>query len=162
MSSSSGSSSSSSTSSVALQSSASSSAACRRGVTLRRSAQTRMYVNGVDSFRFQVLAHEACGMPAAIFRFLRYPYDAVTETQKDEFDGVCSAPDLEEFPENEPQANAVPPYFRRDQIDLLLRSQHDADEAWTLIQEDVRILVETLQLQDTLAVQEEVRFEVGE
>ena len=127
-------------------SSSSSSDPGRRGVSLRRAAQTRFVANGVDGFRFTVEAHSPAHMPAEIFLYVRRPLDPRTGEEADEFTSVCSAPDLEEYPATAPTGN--PPFFRLATIDLVVRSQHEADEAWAVIRRDVGVLVETLDLGD--------------
>lgn len=137
-------------------SSSTSSGTPRRGVRLRREAQTRYVVNAVDGFRFTVTAYDAYDMPNEIFLYLRRPYNPTTGEEADEFTSVCSMPDLEEYPAGAPAG--VPPFFRLATIDLVFRSQALADEAWELIKREVEVLVETLRLADQLAVTEDVQI----
>lgn len=133
---------------------------CRLGISLRRSPQEEFQANRIDGFRFTVEAVDACKMPAAIFRFLRRPYNPLTQESADEFDGVCSSVDLEEYPEGAP--TGIPPFFRLAQIDLVFRSRAAADDAWRVIQADVVHLVNSLRAQQRLAAAEEVRIEIAE
>jgi len=128
-----------------------------RGVYLRRLVQTRFQTNVIDGFRFRVEAHDANLMPKAIFRYLRRQADADGNTV-DEFDGVCSPPDLEEFGEGEPVAGAAPPFLRLDYVDVVFRSQSQADDAWKVIVEDVTALVETLNVMDNIVEAQDLKI----
>lgn len=137
-------------------SSTSSSATPRRGIKLRRAAQTRFVANAVDGFRFTVTAHTAVDMPEEIFLYLRRPYNPATAEEADEFTSVCSAPDLEEYPVGEPIG--TPAFFRLAEIDLVFRSQAEANDAWELIKREVEVLVNTLNLNDELTVEDDVQI----
>ena len=100
------------------------------GIRLKKYVQTKYVVNNVDGFRMKIDAYDANNMSAAIFRYLRTPFSATTGTYSDEFDGVCSPSDLEEFPDGSPTPNANPAWFRKDTIDLVFRSQTTANETW--------------------------------
>ncbi len=127
-----------------------------RGLYLRRLVQERFQTNVIDGFRFKVEAHDANLMPTAVFRYLRRQSDSEGNTA-DEFDGVCSPPDLEEFGEGEPVAGASPPYLRLDYVDLVFRSQSQADEAWAVIVEEVKALVDTLNVMDTIVEAQDLK-----
>jgi hypothetical protein len=133
-------------------SSLSSSESPRRKVDLTRRAQTRFVANAVDGFRFTVAAENAVLMPAEIFRYIRRPYNPATGAEADEFDGVCSVPDLEELPVGAPTGS--PQFFRLAELDLVFRSMTEADEAWDVIRADVGTLVRTLNLADELGAAE--------
>lgn len=115
-----------------------------------------MVINVVDGFRFRVEAYGGHLMPNHIFRYLRRPLNPDTGTRIDELDGVCSPPDLEEFGEDAPLPDVVPPFLRLDFVDVLLRSQHEADEAWRVILEDVHSLVDTLNIMDNIVPAEDI------
>jgi hypothetical protein len=145
-------------SSSSLPSSVSSASSCTRGVKLRRFAQERYVANAVDGFRFQVVAYAECGMPKDIFLYLRKPYDPTTGADRDEFQGVASPSDLEEYPAGAPIVGSQPPWWRSHTVDLVFRSQSLAEEAWTALLEEVGILVDTLDLMDELTVIADVAF----
>lgn len=147
--------SSSSSSSSPSSSSEASVESARRTIRLRRAAQTRFVLNAVDGFRFTVTAHSANDMPNEIFLYIRRPADAGSG-EVDEFTCICSAPDLEEYPTEGP--TGLPPFFRLAEIDLVFRSQSLADEAWTVIKRDVEVLVHTLNLNDELAVTDDIEI----
>lgn len=118
------------------------------GVHLQREVQERFQTNVVDGFRWKVTAVGATGMTDHIFRYIRRPLDVAAGTVVDEFDGVCSPPDLEEFGENNPIPDREPKFLRLNYIDLVFRSQHEAEEAWTAVVEDVSSLVATLKIME--------------
>lgn len=118
------------------------------GIYLQREVQERFQVNVIDGFRWKVTAVGAAGMTDHIFRYIRRPLDVAAGTTVDEFDGVCSPPDLEEFGENNPVPDVEPKFLRLNYVDLVFRSQHEADEAWTALVEDVTSLVETLKVME--------------
>lgn len=138
-------------------SSQSSSLAPGRSITLRRRAQTRFVANAVDGFRFTVEAHSARNMPAEVFLYLRRSADPTTGAAADEFSNVCSAPDLAEYPTGGP--TGTPPFFRAATVDLVFRSQAEAEEAWEVLQREVRVLVDTLDKGDALGAAEDVEIE---
>ena len=124
------------------------------GIKLKKLVQTKFTTNNVDGFRMRIEAYSANLMSNSIFRYIRGPVNSQA-IQIDEFDGVCSPSDLEEFNQDSPAQGANPAWFRKNYVDLVFRSQHAAKDAWNLIVSDVRILVSTLDIMDTI-VQEEV------
>jgi hypothetical protein len=102
----------------------------------------------------RIEAYSANLMSNSIFRYIRGPVNSQS-IQIDEFDGVCSPSDLEEFNQDAPAQGANPAWFRKNYVDLVFRSQHAAKDAWNLIVSDVKILVSTLDIMDTI-VQEEI------
>jgi len=63
---------------------------------------------------------------------------------------VCSAVDIEEYPEDEPLANSRPQWFRLDYVDVLLRSREEVREFINSVLEDVQILKNTLDITEDL------------
>lgn len=118
------------------------------GIKLVKYMQTRFVINNVSGFRMMVEATDASGLSNSIFRYIRGPISAGTGTYRDEFDGVCSPADLEEFNEGAPEVGSNPEWFRKDYIDLVFRSQTTAEESWKLIVKDVTILITTLDLME--------------
>ena len=121
------------------------------GIRLRKQVQTKYVINNVDGFRMKIDAYDANNMSGAIFRYLRTPFSAASGTYTDEFDGICSPSDLEEFPEGAPVPSSNPAWFRKDSVDLVFRSQTTANETWDKIVSDVDILVKTLDTMDVIA-----------
>ena len=150
---------SSSSSSLSIQSSITTPAGVTHstGVRLKRFAQRRYTINGVDGFRFKVMAYDAYNMPNHIFRYLRKPAQPAG-MEEDVFNGVCSSVDLSEYAQDEPTAGQVPKFFRDHVVDLVFRSVHEADTAWEVIQQSVATLVNTLVFMEDLAEEEEITF----
>lgn len=147
---------SSSSSSSSNGSEPSSSSDRTRGVTLRKASVSRYTTSKVDGFRFRVEAVDPVDMPADIFLYLRRPLDPATGADADEFSNVCSPADLEEYPVGSP--TGTPPFFRAAEVDLVFRSQSQAEEAWESIRAEVAVLVDTLNLMDGLENAEEIRI----
>jgi hypothetical protein len=132
----------------------------KHGIKLKRYIQTKYVINNIDGFRMKVEALDANGMSNAIFRYLRGPLSASTGAYQDDFDGICSPSDLEEFYENAPEPGANPAWFRKTYVDLVFRSQATANEAWEMMLSDVKILVKTM---DTMEViQPEITVSIGD
>ena len=129
------------------------------GIRLKKYVQTKYVINNVDGYRMVVEAYDSNNMSNAIFRYIRGPFSAATGTYSDEFDGVCSPSDLEEFPENSPTPNSNPAWFRKGSIDLVFRSQTTANDTWDKIVSDVEILVKTLDIMDV--IQPEITVSIG-
>jgi hypothetical protein len=92
----------------------------------------------------QVAAVEACSMPLEIFRHYRYPSDIVTGETINEFNGICSWPDLLELPVDDPDATSNPQAFRQSTIDVLLPSVQAAKEMWDIVLSEVDELITTI------------------
>lgn len=122
-----------------------------RGVRLRVLEQTRYQAGVVDGFRIRIEAHGGYLMPNAIFRYIRRPLNPDDGTKADEFDGVCSSVDLEEFGEGAPIPDAAPPFLRLDYMDVVVRSRVEAQEAVNAVVAEVGSLVDSLNAQDVLA-----------
>lgn len=130
------------------------------GVRLKKFVQERYVINNVDGYRMKVEAYDANHMSSSIFRYIRGPFSQTIGAYSEEFDGICSPADLEEFPVDTPTLNANPAWFRKDYIDLVFRSQATAEEAWGRIVKDVTTLVASLDLMDTIV--EEKIVEIGD
>jgi hypothetical protein len=124
----------------------------RRRIKLQPYFQKHFVANRTDGFRLRLVAETACQMPTAIFRYLRHPPDAQGGVY-DEFTGICSSPDLEEFPVDEPDPAANPPVFRSNEIDLIFESQQRAEESLALMLTEIAALKETLDAMDVLEAQ---------
>lgn len=136
-----------------------------RGVRLYVQMQDDLQQGVVDGFRFTITAVDAVLMPNEIFRYMTAPVGVspVSGTTLPIgvqagpyasgvgiFDGVCSPPDLEEFPVGVPDVSGVPPYFRLAVVDLLLRSRAEAVEAFRAIEDDVNRLIRSMNSNDVL------------
>lgn len=142
----------SSSSSISNSNSGSSESApsVKHGIKLKKFVQTSYVINNVDGFRMKIEAFSANNMSNAIFRYIKGPFNGNAGTYQEDFDGVCSPSDLEEFPIDDPAAGANPAWFRKDYVDLVFRSQTTAEETWDRIVKDVTILIKTLDIMDNI------------
>ena len=127
----------------------SSSDASGRSITLVKAASRYIY-NRVDGIRVRIQAVEATDMPTKVFAYLMAPTNPTTQARKGVFDHVCSPVDLEEYPEDAPVENSVPAWFRLNYVDILVRSQKEADDFIEAVFNDVAALKLTLNLQDSV------------
>ncbi len=125
-----------------------------RSVLLRRSAQVPYSGKRFHGFRFQVEAYAAHLMDNEVFLFLRGTVNPETGELTDRLSNVCSAPDMAEYPVSGPVGQ--PPFYRRSSLDLIFRTQAEAEEAWTAIKTEVKSLVDSLNRMDALTSVDEV------
>lgn len=126
-----------------------------RKVNLRCQFQRRATAYGIDGCRLTVTVLEACNMEPYIFRFLRHPPD-LAGVQRDQFTGVCSGVDYHELPVQEPNASDDPPTYRDSSFDIVVESTTRADEVWTIVKNEVGILIQSLNNQDNLETVDDV------
>lgn len=112
----------------------------------------------MDSYRITLRASDAVLMPNELFRYTIAPVGVspVDGTQLPigaqawggpgvgVFDGVCTPPDLDEFPINEPALGGIPPYYRSAVLDLLFRSYETAQETFAAIETGIARLIRAL------------------
>ena len=73
---------------------------------------SRYYLNNIDGIRVRIEADDATLMPTKIFAYQMAPVKPGETEPVGAFDHVCSAVDLEEYPEDEPVINSRPQWFR--------------------------------------------------
>lgn len=111
---------------------------------------SRYIANAIDGQRVRIDVDDAEDMPTKVFAYLTKPLSAVYNTERGMFSHVCSAADLEDFPEDGPEANHVPGWFRLNYVDLVVRSAEQAARLVELVIADLRALKRTLNVMDTL------------
>lgn len=119
-----------------------------RGLTISW-ACSRYRVGRDDGYRMRITV-EACDMTDKVFAYRTLPKNPYTGTLWGHYDHVCSPVDLEEFPETEPDPDDQEGWFRLNVADVLVRSRAEADDWLSLVRTDLRRLVTTLNLTDTL------------
>ena len=120
-----------------------------RGITLNWA--TSPYIFQVhDGIRVRVWVSAACEMESAIFAYRMLTVAPATGAATAHFSHICSSVDLAEYPVDEPVAPSRPEWFRTSSVDVLLRSQEEADNFITTVREDVAKLKLTLDTIDTL------------
>lgn len=103
-----------------------------------------------STVRLRITATSGFGMPNEVFAYLERPLIAGAQATEGVFSHVCSPVDLEDFPINAPAANALPPWYRADRVDLLFRSRSQAEAAREAIFAGVENLILALDKLDTL------------
>lgn len=111
---------------------------------------SRYLVNNMDGVRVRIVAAAANLMPTAVFAYLTQPLKPEQAEPVAAFDHVCSAVDLEEYPETEPLENVRPAWFRLNYVDVLLRTRDEAKDFIDSVIADVRMLKDTLDITETL------------
>ena len=129
-----------------------------RGLSLVREEIAREFVkNRGDVFRLRITATDNVLMPKHIFAHEKNLVDPYDGTYGDMFCFIASPFDVTIYPAGEPDPNQFPPFFRKDQIDILVPSTEDADTVWKLIHEQVCNLVAAYNRLDALVEVETVR-----
>lgn len=121
-----------------------------RGLWIHRSEQSRQKPPALVGFAFRLTAYGASQMPNEIFRYQEHVFDPMTGTTRLEYDGVCSAQDLEEWPIGEADKSKFPRYCRLDFVGLLCRSETEANMAIQAIMTEANNLVTAMNFYDDL------------
>lgn len=111
---------------------------------------SRYLTSAVDGVRVRIEADDSTLMPTKIFAYQLLPIKPGEDEAVGAFDHVCSAVDLEEYPEDEPNAGERPRWFRLNYVDVLLRSREEVREFIKSVVEDVKILKDTLDITEDL------------
>ena len=94
-------------------------------------------VNFTAGVRLRIVVDEVEGLSAKVFAYLVLPLSSISQSQRAQFDHICSPVDLEEYPENAPTVNSQPAWFRLNYIDVTLRSMAELDRLLTDVQNDL-------------------------
>lgn len=124
-----------------------------RGIQLTRSESS--YTQGFDAqyFRLRITATATAGdVPLEIFLYHRTPAQTVSGETMDVFQTVCGPADIDDYPAGAPDSQADVKRFRRADVDLLLRSTEEVEEAWNSIFSAANQLCVALDRMDTLSV----------
>ena len=113
---------------------------------------SRYYASTTDGngIRVRITASDANLMPTKIFAYLMLPMRPGADERVGAFDHVCSAVDIEEYPEDEPLNHVRPAWFRLDYVDVLLRSREEVEDFIRDVADDVAALKTTLDVSDDL------------
>jgi hypothetical protein len=111
---------------------------------------SRYFMNSIDGIRVRIEADDSNLMPTKIFAYQLMPVRPGESEGVGAFDHVCSAVDIEEYPEDAPLVNSRPQWFRMDYVDVLLRSREEVREFIKSVVEDVQILKNTLDITEDL------------
>ena len=111
---------------------------------------SRYLVNNMDGVRVRIVATDSNLMPTTVFAYQIQPLAPEQTEPVAAFDHVCSAVDLEEYPETTPLENVRPAWFRLNYVDVLLRTRDEAKDFIDSVVADVRMLKDTLDITETL------------
>lgn len=136
--------------------------ATNRGLTLQPYVQERYVAGGTEVFRWRLEVTEARGLPAAVFLYKQVPTKLfaaesggaeppVAVELAGDFNGVAGVTDLEYYPEDAPDPDKFPPFYRLSWVDQTFDSRHVAAAAFDAIVAQVRTLVENLDIAERLA-----------
>ena len=134
-------------------SSSSSSSSCVPGevsVHLQQWGQSDFVYNRHRGFRLRVVASGACGMQNEIFRYTVVRTNSQSGENEYELSGVCTWPDMEQYPRYTPDPEQDPQVVRLDYIDVIVDTESQAEDAWETIQEEVASLVRSIVAGQTL------------
>lgn len=131
-----------------------------RRVKLTRSVQLQFVEGSTLGYKFTIVTSDANLMPNEIFKLRRHPVDP-QDPESDpinDFQGICSPTELNDLPVDNPD----PPddLYRSATVELTYYTQQLGDDAWEGIKSDVDLLKSSLDISDTLDVEEE--YWVGE
>jgi hypothetical protein len=117
-------------------------------------------VPNLQSYDLKVVAESATDMPKEIFILQRRiggasPGSSVPE---DVFTCIADPVDLEEIPVGAPDLNHEMPYYRVAEITLRFRSTVLLEECKNLMDEDIRILVDSLKSAQDVELIDEVVY----
>jgi hypothetical protein len=102
-------------------------------------------------FRVKITASNPVGLAdAAIFAYLAQPVIPGEAERVGMFDHPCTPTDLEEYPIDAPNDDAIPPWFRSHVVDLVFRSRAECLETQNDIYGRVELLLEALAKQECL------------
>lgn len=126
-----------------------------RYIKLTRFSTKSANVHYINGFNLFVQTSMAQGMSDKVFLYSRLPPDPYTGLECDVFQTIAGPVDMEEWPEDAPDPTAPFPYFRKNVVDVVVRSTAEADLLWETIKKEVCILVEALNRLDELKQVEE-------
>ena len=128
-----------------------------RGLRLKRFSIKNANHWHLRVFRLRIEVTETTSdMTPFVFVYRRHPADPFTGDIFDEFCTVASPVDLVEYPVGQPNVEKPFPFFRKDFIEVDLRSQRDFDKFWDLVSQEVCRLVEALGIADILINDDEI------
>jgi hypothetical protein len=101
--------------------------------------------------RLKMTVMQASNVSDKIFLWQYRAAVAPQTIDSDEFLGVASVADINEYPEDSPAAPPATQYYRLTTIDLIFRNIDTLERAVKIIQEDIRDLLNNLDIIDDQA-----------
>lgn len=115
-------------------------------LNLRLDAERTRVEHGI---RVRIDVDCAVGLSPKIFAYRMLPVAPVAITEGF-FSHICSPPDMAEYPEDGPTPGSSPEWFRLSYVDVFVRSVQEAEDFISIVREDARSLVQTLNKMDTI------------
>ena len=111
-------------------------------------------------YALRVRVTAASGMSGAIFIFQRgaAPAPAQGETVEDMFICIADPVDLHEIPESAPALDQEIPYYRLAEVTLAFRSIEERAATKATIEEDIRLLVRSVNLMEVFTSTDTVTY----
>lgn len=111
-------------------------------------------------YALRVRVTAASGMSGAVFIFQRgaAPAPAAGEDVEDMFICIADPVDLQEIPESAPALDQEIPYYRLAEVTLAFRSVEERDATKTAIEEDIRLLVRSVNLMESFTHTDTVTY----
>lgn len=106
---------------------------------------------GRPCFRLVGTMLEAINVTPKVFLHRRTLVDAEAAETADEFVAICSPFDLSTYPADDPQENQDPPFFRKDNFDILLPNVTSATATIQSISDQLSLLTDLLSQLDVLS-----------
>lgn len=126
-----------------------------------RWATSRYIVGRDDAIRVRIEVVCADGMEEKLFAYRMLPKSPQTGSTRGFFSHICSPADFSDFPEDEPIATHVPPWFRLSYVDVLVRSETESEAFIEDVRSDIRRLIRSLQAIDNVFLTGEDDFLTG-
>ena len=123
-----------------------------REISLDREPIETAIVGTIEGYRLQVMA-TCIGIPNQIFVYQVQMLDPFTRQQAAEFFHVATPADLEELPINGVTEDS-PLLFRLRTLDVVFRDLDMLERGWENLQEDINLLVVSLNKLDNPSVEE--------
>jgi hypothetical protein len=116
------------------------------GAELKIERQNHYVDNYHAGFRCRIEVMAVNNLPSEkLFAYIAVPVAGESGIKKGQFSHVCSATDLEEFPEDDPDPQSAEQFFRASVVDLVVPTKSIAEDFVSLVTTDVEMLVNTYQ-----------------
>jgi len=114
----------------------------RHGVVIQKKTIDHPTDSCFTSRRLQISVVEVCNLSDAIFVFETQVTDVMTLDKKGVFKGIATPVDLQELPVGTPLVGGE--LFRKNIVDLIVRSPEMETAVWTAIHDDIETLITSL------------------
>lgn len=116
------------------------------GITIKIERQNHYVDNYHAGFRCRIEVTARKNLPSEkVFAYIAVPVGGESAIKKGQFSHVCSATDLEDLPEDDPDPQSAEQFFRASVVDLVLPTKSIAEDFIELVQADLAMLADTYQ-----------------